>query len=243
MVALFNNYIYQPLFQILLFLYEKFSFGDLGIAIILLTIFIRIVLLPIFYKGAKDQIILQKIAPKLKEIQTKHKENKEKQVQETMALYKEHRVNPFSSFFLLLVQLPILFALFKMFSYGLSSIPNLEPLFLGIVDLTERNLVFVFLAAAAQYWQSKLMIPKTNRATKNLSPSERMARQMVVIGPLMTLFFLGVIKIDGAYLPSAVALYWLTTSVFSVIQQIVINKRLNINQEIKGFVSDSKKSE
>lgn len=230
---LFNNYIYEPLLEVLKFLYGNFSFHDLGIAIILLTLVVRVVLLPIFYKGAKDQALLQKLAPKLKEIQTKHKNDKEKQVQATMALYKEHKVNPFSSIFLLIIQLPILIALFKMFSYGLGAIPDLNPLFFGLIDLTKRNLVFVVLAAIAQYWQSKLMIPKSSKLTKNLSTQERMSRQMIFIGPLMTMLFLGVFKFGGNYLPAAVALYWLTTSIFSAIQQIIINKRLDIGTEIK----------
>lgn len=226
MTKLFNSIIYEPIFNFLLFIYHNFSFSDLGIAIIFLTIIIRIVLYPLFYKGAKDQAIMQKIAPRLKEIQTKHKNDKEKQVQATMALYKEHKVNPFSSFLLLLVQLPILIALFKAFSTGIKDTEGLNFISLGLVNLTEANFIIIGLAAIAQYWQSKLAIPKNNKSFKNLSTAERVSRQMVFIGPAITIIFL-------INLPSALGLYWLTTSVFSAIQQILINKKLNINQEIK----------
>ncbi len=225
MSALFNNYIYKPLFDLLLYIYNNFSFGDLGIAIIILTILVRLVLLPLFYKGAKDQAIMQKIAPKLKEIQEKHKHEKEKQVQATMALYKEHRVNPFSSFGILILQLPILFGLFKIFN-DIKNIPDVNLLFLGFINLTGRNFVLVVIAALFQYWQSRLMMPKTKKSLKNLSPQEMMAKQMVFLGPLLTIMFL-------SFLPSAIGLYWLTTSVFSVIQQVIINKRLKIGEEIK----------
>lgn len=219
MSSLYNNYIYQPLLNFLVYLYQNFSFSDLGIAVILLTIVVRIIMFPLFYKGAKDQAIMNKIAPKIKEIQTKHKEDKQKQIQEMMALYKEHKVNPMSQFALLLVQLPILIALFKIFSVGITTIPNLNPYFLGIVDLTQKSVILVALAAALQYVQSKLMLPKTDKAAKNLSTADRVNRQMVFIGPVLTfVIFMS--------LPSVISLYWLTFSLISVIQQIVINKKI-----------------
>jgi len=226
MVNLFNSYLYNPLLNFLIYLYHNFSFGDIGIAVILLTVLVRIVLFPVFYKGAKDQAIMQKIAPKLKEIQVKHKDDKEKQVKETMALYKDHKVNPFSQIFLLLIQLPIMIAIFKIFSVGIKTISNLNPYFLGFVDLTQKNLILVLIAAALQFYQTKLMLPKTDKNAKDLSPAEKMGKQMMYIGPVMTVLIF-------SSLPSVISLYWLTFSAFSVIQQIVINKRLNINQELK----------
>ena len=226
MSNLFNTILYQPIFKLLLFIYQNAAFHDLGIAIIILTILIRLVLYPIFYKGAKDQAIMQRIAPKLKEIQDKHKHDKEKQVQATMALYKEHKVNPFSSFLLLLVQLPILIALFRAFSTGIKTTEGLNSISLGFIDLSKINVAIIVIAAIAQYWQSKLMLPKTNKSAKNLSAAERVSRQMTFVGPAITVIFL-------LNLPSALGLYWLTTSVFSAIQQIIINKRLNLAKEIK----------
>ena len=98
MANLFHTILYQPLFNALIFLYQYLSFHDLGIAIILLTIVIRLVLFPLFYKGAKDQAILQRLAPKIKEIQTNHKNDKQKQAKAMMDLYRQHKVNPFSGF-------------------------------------------------------------------------------------------------------------------------------------------------
>ncbi|MDI6717638.1 MAG: YidC/Oxa1 family membrane protein insertase [Patescibacteria group bacterium] len=220
---MFNTYIYQPLFNFLVYIYQHLSFHDFGIAIIVFTVFIRIILYPLFYKGAKDQSIFQQLAPKLKEIQNKYKDDKEKQVQETMALYKEYKVNPFSPFFLIIIQLPILIALFKVFSNGISKIPELNPLFLGVVNITNPNFIIVALAALAQYYQSKISLPKINKSYKNLSPMEKMNRQMIFLGPIITIAVL-------FRLPSALALYWLTTTVFSIIQQIIINKHLKLSE-------------
>lgn len=234
MFYLFNTYLYVPLYNALIFLYDTCSFGDLGIAIILLTILVRIVLYPFFYKGARDQAIMQKIAPKIKEIQKKHKDDKQKQTEEMLAIYKEHKVNPFSAFFLLLVvQLPILFAMFKVFTKGIkempqdllySFVPHVEALnfsFLGVIDLSQKSVPLILITALAQYYQAKLTLPKSDKAFKDLEMAEMMGRQMMYMGPILTVVVL-------MTMPSAIALYWLVTTLFSVVQQVIINKKINI---------------
>ncbi len=104
MVTLFNTYVYQPILWLLVFIYQNLSFHDLGLAIVILTVLVRLVLLPIFYKGAKDQTIIQKIQPHVKKIQLDHKDDKEKQAKELMALYQKHHVNPFSSILFLIIR-------------------------------------------------------------------------------------------------------------------------------------------
>ena len=222
MSELFHKILYQPLFNVLVFLYQYL--GDLGVAIIILTVLIRVVLFPLFYKGAKDQAIMQRLAPKIKEIQTNHKNNREEQAKALMGLYREHKVNPLSSFLLILVQLPILIALYQVFMKGLVGPDFLDLNFLGLIDLSKKSAIIVGLAAVAQYFQGKLSIISKPRAGKDLTPMERMGRQMIYLGPILTIIFLYFFN-----LPSAVGLYWLTTSLFSVIQQIIINKRLKLN--------------
>ncbi|MEK7086984.1 MAG: YidC/Oxa1 family membrane protein insertase, partial [Patescibacteria group bacterium] len=95
MTNLFNAVFYQPILSVLIFIYNNLAFHDLGLAIIFLTILVRIVLFPLFYKGAKDQALIQRLQPHIKKIQLDHKVDKAKQAQELMALYKEHRFNPF----------------------------------------------------------------------------------------------------------------------------------------------------
>lgn len=237
---MFHEFLYKPLFNGLIFIYQYFSFHDLGIAIILLTIIIRLILFPLFYKGAKDQAILQRLAPKIKEIQKNHKDNREEQAKALMDLYRQHKVNPLSGFLLILVQLPILIALYQVFlkEFGPEAFKDLysfisitEPLhynFLGLIDLSERSVIIVGLAAFIQYFQGKLSLIKNNKPFKDLTSIERMGRQMVYLGPILTIVFLYFFN-----LPSAVAIYWLTTSGFSVIQQIVINRQLKNDQNFK----------
>lgn len=245
---IFNEFFYRPLFNILIFLYNSVSFGDLGVAIILLTILIRMILLPLFYKSARDQMIMRRLAPKIKEIQENHKDDKGKQSKAIMDIYREHKVNPFSGFLMILIQLPVLIALYRVFlkeitaeslNNGLYSFifkPEIiNHQFLGLVDLSKRNLIIVILASLAQYFQGKLSLPKNDKPTKDLSSVEAVGRQMIFVAPALTFVFL-----YSFGLPSAVGLYWLTTSVFSVIQQIAINKRLSDTHEVEKEIKEHK---
>lgn len=238
MSYLFETFLYQPLLNLLFVIYD-FVISDIGIAIIIMTIIIRVVLLPIFYKSAKDQTILQKISPQIQEIQKKHKDNKEQQVQEMLAVYKEHKVNPFSSFGLLFLQLPILFAVYRVFLNGFGEevtallyhwVPqpeHVDSLFLGIVDLTIPNTVLVLVAVVLQYLNAKLMMHIQKQKKKQTDTpvpdmaqkAQNISKKLIFLMPFIT----GIILWN---LPSAVALYWLTTSLFSAAQQIVINKRI-----------------
>ncbi len=239
MSFLFNEIFYLPLLNLLVAIYGL-AVSDLGIAIIILTLIIRLVLLPLFYKSTKDQTIIQKyVTPKIKTIQEKYKDNKEQQVKEMMAVYKEHKVSPFSGFLLLLVQLPILFALYRVFMrdfssdlsehlYSFVAAPEIiHTTFLGIIELSNSNIWLVLLAAVFQYLQSRLLFNINKKDKKggsdgSMGIAEKVGKNMVVLGPILTIIIL-------SQMPSAVALYWMTTSVFSVGQQIVINKRLKNN--------------
>jgi YidC/Oxa1 family membrane protein insertase len=228
MTFIFQSIFYRPILNALIYLYDTVAFRDFGVAIILVTVLIRLVLFPLFHKGSKQQMVMQRIQPKIKKIQELHKHDREKQTQALMGLYKEHGVNPFSSFLLLLIQLPIMIGLYWVVRSALapgelaglySFVPSphsINSLFLGLIDLTKPSLILLGLSAIAQYFQARFAIYRDPNAKAPASPAEKMARQMVFIGPLITLFVF-------YSLPAAIALYWLVTSVFSVIQQLFIN--------------------
>lgn len=234
---MFQTFFYIPLLNALVGFYNTVAFQDLGIAIILLTLAIRVVFLPLFYKGAVNQSLMQKLQPEIKKIQHNHKDDKEKQAQAMMELYKTHNVSPFSGILMILVQLPVLIGLYRVFLKGISpdtlvnlysfvSAPhNINATFLHLIDLQKPSILMVILAAAAQFVQGKLALPKIEKG-QELSTAEQMGRQMMFMGPIMTVAILGT-------MPSAIGLYWLVTSVFTVVQQMYINKTLNINQEKK----------
>ncbi|MDR3582019.1 MAG: YidC/Oxa1 family membrane protein insertase [Candidatus Pacebacteria bacterium] len=230
MAYLFQQIFYKPLFNILVFFYQTISLHDLGIAIILTTILIRLILYPFFHKGAKQQMLMQRIQPKVKEIQERHKGDTQKQSEALMALYKEHGVNPFSSILLLLIQLPIMLAFFWVVRSGLgtsqfvnlysfvSAPQSVNTMFLGIIDLTKPSIIVILCAAAAQFFQARLAIYKT-AGNGQPSAAEKIAQQMSFVGPLVTIAIF-------YSLPSAIGLYWLVTSLFSMVQQYLVNRHL-----------------
>jgi YidC/Oxa1 family membrane protein insertase len=232
--------LYQPLLNALILLYNTIAFGNLGLAIILLTIAIRLLLYPLFHKSVRHQMVMQKIQPKLAKLQEEHKGDKEKQYKATMDLYREHNVNPFSGFLLLFVQLPVLIALYRIFLAKLTpealagllypfvhAPQHLNYTLFGLINLEQGSILLVALAALSQYFQIKLSMPKG--AGTGDSPAEKMGKQMMYIGPAITLLIF-------YRLPAAISLYWTVTSLFSILQQSVINRQLNEHDEKSGTI-------
>lgn len=230
LVNIFNNFLYYPLFNLLVLIYNYIPGNDFGLAIILLTLIIRLVLYPLSIKALNSQRSLQKLQPKLEEIQKKYKNDKEKQTKETLELYRSEKINPFGGLLLAIVQLPILIALYRVFWQGLEpkELSNLysfiinpgsiNAIFLGLVDLSKPNLTFAVLAGIFQFWQTKMLIPKTDKnQPKSNSINTIMQKQMVYFFPVITIIIL-------FKLPSALGLYWTASSIFSIIQQYFILK-------------------
>ncbi len=142
-----------------------------------------------------------------------------------MELYKKHKLNPFSGIFLLLLQIPVFIAIFRIFRTEITSEIFGNHTLLGLVDLSEASLVMAFVAAGFQYFQVK--ITSAGQKGGNLSINKKKENQapininktMLFIAPILTFFIL-------TKLPSALGVYWITSTVFSIIQQTYINKRL-----------------
>ncbi len=230
MSYLFNTFLYEPIINALIFLYNTVAFGDFGIAIIIMTIIVSLCLAPMRQKTLRQQAITQKIRPEILKIQKEHKNNREKQTLLLMELYKKHKINPFYMFLVLLIQIPILLALFKVFTNGINesvvdilypfiSDPGvLNPIFLGIIDLNERNLILIFITALAQFIQIKISSPSNNSSDLKITmPSSS------VIGALMATFTIFVLW----HSPSALAVYWFTGAIFAIGQQYICNKSIN----------------
>ena len=236
MVDLFNAVLYNPLFNILVIFYDSIALQDLGLAIIFLTILIRLLLFPIFHESLRQQKIQQALQPHIKKIQEKHKNNREDQTKAILNLYTEHKANPALPIILILLQLPVLIALFLIFKAGitaesLNSLYSFVPrpltinhTFFNLLDLTKASLLLTVLAAIAQYFQSKLAIVKP-KPGETQTDAERIGRSLVYVAPVITVAVLWT-------LPAAIGLYWITTTIFSAAQQVIINK--GKHGELKG---------
>ena len=193
------------------------GFPNYGVAIILLTILIETLIYPLTYKQMASMRKTIDLQPKIKAIQEKHKDDKEKANAGVMELYKEHKVNPMGGCLPIVVQLPIFWALYstlRNFPYGGSAAAT--HWFLGF-DLTKiygftspSHLLFPIFAALTTYLQTKVTNPNTSDPTQ---------KTMLY---LMPMFFAYI----SATVPSGLALYWVTMNVVSIFQQLYINRKL-----------------
>jgi len=233
MSGLFNIILYVPFFNLLVFLYNTIAFNDFGIAIILLTLIIRLILSPLSVKTLKSQKALTELQPKIKEVQEKFKNDAQKQTQEVMELYRRHKVNPFSGCFPLLIQLPILIALYRVSVAGFeesslsvlySFIKNpdfLNSTSLGFIDLAKKNILLSVVAGAAQFWQTKM---SSSFSKNSILPKDQKNNPLSAINQQM-LYFLPIITIIiSMSFPAGLPLYWIATTLFSVLEQAYINK-------------------
>lgn len=235
MSELFRIILYQPIFNLLIWLYNIIPGSDIGLAILGLTLIIKLVLWPFSAQSLKSQRRLQELQPQLREIQKKYKDNKQETAKATMSLYKEAKVNPFSSCLPLLIQFPFLIALYKVLMDGLKAVRpeilypfvsnpgQINTFFFGLIDLSKPNLILAILAGIAQFLQTK-MLPVTvppkeaGAAGKDEGAMATVNKQMTYFMPLITVFI-------GASLPGGLALYWLATTVLTIIQQFFFLKK------------------
>ncbi len=221
----------QPLLNLLVWLYNYIP--DIGVVIILLTVIVRLLLMPSFHKSLKSQRAMTQLQPRLNEVREKHKDNKELQAKAIMELYKEHKVSPLGSCLPILIQLPLLIALYRVFIIGLNGSElqqylypfvhnpgSINPFFLHFIDLSKPNIWLGIVAGLAQFVQSKMMVPppsKNNDVTANA-----LAVQTVYILPLLTIFI-------SLRLPAGLPLYWIVTTLFAIGQQYYIVRRNKAN--------------
>lgn len=237
MVALFNTIFYQPLFNLLIWLYNVIPGHDIGLAIVILTVLIKVLLYPFSAQAIRAQKALAELQPKVDELKARYKDQKELMSKELMKLYQDNKINPLSSCLPLLVQLPFLIAVYRVFISGVGS-KGLENLYsfvanpghinaisLGFLDLSKPNLILAILAGVAQFLQTKMMprsappksVAKTTGA-KDESVTAMMNKQMLYFMPAITVFI-------GATLPGGLTFYWFLTTFLTVVQQYFYFKK------------------
>ena len=232
MSYIWNTILYTPLLNALAFLVSIIPSGDIGIAVVILTLFVKTILFPLSQRSIESQIKMNLLAPELKKIKDSGA-SKEEQAKQTFELYKHHKTNPFSGCLLVLIQIPIIFALYYVFLKGinLGSVPlysfihapeHINMLFLGILDIGQKSLILAIIAGVSQYFQASLM-PKPAISEKNNDSfqenfTKSMQTQMKYVFPFLIAFI--AYRVSGA-----VALYWITSNIFAIGQQMYANKK------------------
>lgn len=241
LATFFNTVFYNPIYNALIGFVNIAPWGDVGIAIILLTIFVKVVLLPISIKAAKTQRLMKKIEPRVEEIKKKFKDNAEEQMRQIMAIYKEHGFNPFLNFLLILAQLPVIFALYFVFFKGglpvvhtdllYSFIPSPEVIrmqFLGVIDVAGKSFVFALFAGITQFILFYLTFPKPQPLPANPTFKEEFSRNMAI---QMRYVFPVIVTGIAWSISTAVALYWTVSNIFSIGQEYFVRRKLDHDEK------------
>lgn len=237
MSYLFNIFFYKPLYNGLIFLINILPWVDIGIIVILFTCIVKLILFPLSKKSVLTQIKMKEIQPDLDAIKEKHKNNKQEQALKVMALYKEKKVNPFSGILLLFIQIPIIFALYFVFLkgglpkidtnmlYSFIKIPeSVDISFFGLMDITQKSYLMAFFAALTQFFQVKFAVPNFKKIDNKLKSNsfkddlaKSMSIQMKYILPVIIFFI-------SRGLPAVVALYWTTSNLFAIGQELYLRR-------------------
>lgn len=229
--SFFYHVFYQPLVNVLAVVLNIIPGYDLGVAIIVMTILVRAVLTPFTHKALFTQQKVRELEPHIAKIKEDFKDKKEEQARKIMDLYRQHGIDPFSGFLMLFIQLPLLIALYWVFSknfdeisgdlYSFVSLPQaVNTTFLGIFDLTQRSVIFAFAAGLTQYVQGWLAAPPKTKQTGPQEPSmaTMMQTQMRFVFPVM-------IVVIGFQFSAALSLYWTVMNIFAIIHEWWIRRK------------------
>ncbi len=234
---IFNTILYEPLLNGLIFLVSIIPYGDLGIAVIVLTLLVKFVLFPFSHKSIKTQRRMKEIEPEIKHVKEKYSKDKQEQARKVMELYQKHQVNPFSGCLFFAVQFPIIIALYWVFWKGLANGIDTELLysfipipefvnfnFLGFIDMTGKSFFLAMLAAISQYFQLQLSLPPVSLTEKQKGESfkDELARnftfQMRYMFPIFVFFISYTIS-------AAVALYWAVSNIFMIVHELFVRRK------------------
>ena len=237
--AVFHAVIYNPLYNGLVYLIGILPSHDVGIAVIFLTIVVRIILYPLSRRAVVAQEEMKILAPKIELLKEKYKNDREAQGREIFALYREHDVHPFASLGLVLIQLPILFALYWVFARG--GLPQVDASrlysfvgqpggvnmeFIGVINVgASKSLILAVLAGITQIIYTRLSMgaPKKHPPSDGSLGSD-MAKSFDMQARYVLPLMIGVIAYT---VPAAAPLYWVTSNTFMIAQEYLAGRRFS----------------
>jgi YidC/Oxa1 family membrane protein insertase len=234
MSALFHTYLSVPIYNLLVFFIGVAPGGDTGLAVIAVTLIVKIIILPLSYSAVRTQRAMKVIEPELAAIKEKYKDDSAEQARAQFALYKKYKINPFASFFTLLIQLPILLALYWVFRgealpaidvaslYSFVAIPShISTQFLGIFTVIGKSITLALAAGVTQYFQAVYAIPTPEKTGKG-GMAEDFGRAMAMQARFVIPIIIALISYETS---GAVALYFITSNVVTLFQEYLVRRR------------------
>jgi YidC/Oxa1 family membrane protein insertase len=233
---MWNTFFIEPLYNALIFLVNTIPGASLAIAVIILTIAVKLLLAPLSAMSLRSQIIQKKLQPQIKAIQAEYADDKQLQSVKVMELYKEHKTNPFSGCLLILLQLPIILALYRVFLSGIGLQEDLlyasmiypdviNSTIFGIIDLAEKSILIALIAGIAQFIQMKYSAAMKTEPQKEGDGERSMQEDMAQGMQKGMKFGMPIMITVFAYIvPAAVGLYWVVNIIFSIVQEYIIRR-------------------
>ena len=234
---MFQTFLVQPIYNAFVYLVGHMPFGDVGFAIIAITIIMRVVLYPVFTASIRTQMGMQAMQPELDQVTERYKNDKEALTRERIALLKKYKVNPFAAIVALAIQLTVIIALyFALFNEGFPEInrellyafvPPPETIstnFFGLLDLlTPQHLVLALLVGLSQYVAIRLTLKRTPVAQNLTSDKAQMHRMQQ---QLMLYMMPALMAVFSYFFAGAVGLYFLAGNILSVGQEWLIRRHV-----------------
>jgi len=227
MSGFFHTFLYEPIYNLLVFLVNIVPGGDIGIAVIAATLIVKLAIMPLSLAAMRTQKGMQEIQPKIQALKEQYKNDKERQAREMFALYREHNINPLAGFAILFVQIPVLIGLYWVFRT--ETLPSVDvsilypfvgnpettsAVFLGVFLLTAPSLFLAVLAAIAQFFQARYAMPapKAPVEGEKASLQQEFGRAMSIQAKYILPLIIGMV----AYTSGAIALYFITSNTFGI---------------------------
>lgn len=236
---IYHAIVYQPLYNGLVFLMDVIPWADAGVAIVLFTIIVKLILFPLSKKSVSTQIQMKKFEPELKALKEKYKDNNQEQAKQTMAFYKEKGINPFAGVILVFIQLPIIIALYRVFLksglptinqtllYPFVHIPShVNIVFLGLVDISHKSLWLALLAGITTFLQVRYSMPAPKKTDVKPGGKPSFQDDLARTMSMQMRYFFPIVAFFISYsISGVIALYWITSNIFTIGQELVIRRK------------------
>ena len=234
---MFHTLFYEPIYNLIVIVLNFMPLHDIGATIVVVTLIVKGLLLPFNLSALRTQYAMKRIEPEMKQIKELQKKDPTAASQQMIAMYRREKINPFSSLFAMILQIPIFFALYFVFSKGLFNdihsiysfvtFPTaLHTHAFGLFDVTQKNVVVAILAGISSHFLARRQSSTMSTSTKSTNEEsfqdqfmKSMKIQMVYVLPAIIIF-------SGSILPSALSLYWTVSNITSIGLDIYTKNKL-----------------
>lgn len=233
---MFHTLFYEPVYNLLVIVLTIVPMHDIGAAIVIVTFIVKLLLLPLNMSALRSQYVMKRIEGEMNKIKEENKSSPQESSRKMMELYKREKINPFASLFTVIIQIPIFFALYFVFSKGFKADPSslysfvtfpetLHTFAFGLFDVTKKNIIIAVLAGISSYFLARRQT--TAMVTNKPSHEETFQDQFMKSMKVQMLYILPlIVGFSASVLPAALGLYWFISNSISFLQDVYMKRKL-----------------